>query len=212
MSMALWMLIVFIIILAGGLVYYTVSRSNSAQPDVMMEKEEQSMMTEEKGDEEMMAGEDKMMGEDDESMADEATDTMMKDDAMMEKTSSTDSMMKSDGPTSQSDQSNGDLMTAGSYVEYSPATYAAAADKKRVLFFHATWCPTCKAANANFEDNLGKIPANVVLLKTDYDTETALKQKYGVTYQHTFVQVDAAGNAVTKWNGGGIEELIGNII
>jgi thioredoxin-related protein len=41
--------------------------------------------------------------------------------------------------------------------------------------------------------------------------EKELAKKYGVTYQHTFVQIDAEGNEVTKWNGGKIEELLHNI-
>jgi hypothetical protein len=35
----------------------------------------------------------------------------------------------------------------------------------------------------------------------NYDNSTALKQKYAVTYQHTFVQVDKDGNLIKKWSG-----------
>lgn len=100
--------------------------------------------------------------------------------------------------------------TAGTYMAYSAANYENNRDKKRVLFFHATWCPTCKAANIEFENNLSKIPSDVVLLKTDYDSQTELKKKYSITYQHTFVLVDGDGNALKKWNGGGINELVVN--
>lgn len=104
------------------------------------------------------------------------------------------------------------IAKTGSYLDYSAANFAANQDKKRVLYFHAQWCPICKVANADFQANLDKIPADVVLLKTDYDTEGTLKKQYGVTYQHTFVLVDAAGNALKKWNGGGINELIANTL
>ncbi len=97
------------------------------------------------------------------------------------------------------------------YVEYSKTAYEAAKDKKRVLFFHAKWCPTCKAANTEFEANLDKIPSDVVLFKTDYDTSGELKTKYGITYQHTFVQVNTSGKQLAKWNGGDINELIQNL-
>ncbi len=104
-----------------------------------------------------------------------------------------------------------DVMMAktGAYKDYSPETVAAEqkAGNKVVLFFHAVWCPYCKAADAAFKANLDKIPAGVTVLKTDYDSNTALKQKYGVTYQHTFVQIDNAGNQVTKWNGGDTDNL-----
>jgi len=100
---------------------------------------------------------------------------------------------------------------AGDYLVYTAANYAAAEGDKRVLFFHAAWCPFCQEADRDFNANLEKIPAGVTLLKTDYDNAKDLKKKYGVTYQHTFVQVDASGNAVTKWNGGGINELIARL-
>jgi thiol-disulfide isomerase/thioredoxin len=96
------------------------------------------------------------------------------------------------------------------YISYSKKNYDQNAGKKRVLFFHAVWCPTCKVANEEFNNNLNKIPEDVILLKTDYDTEKELKQKYNITYQHTFVLVDNQGNELKKWNGGGIEELISN--
>lgn len=98
--------------------------------------------------------------------------------------------------------------TSTTYVPYSQTAYDAASDKKRVLFFHASWCPTCKVANEDFEQNTTQIPSDVVVFKTDYDTEKALKEKYEITYQHTFVQVDGQGNQVTKWNGGGVDEVI----
>lgn len=97
------------------------------------------------------------------------------------------------------------------YMTYSRESFDAAAGKKRVLFFHAPWCPTCRPADAAFRKDPTLIPEDVVLFQTDYDTSADLKKQYGVTYQHTFVQVDAGGNAVTKWNGGQITELTANV-
>lgn len=110
--------------------------------------------------------------------------------------------------TAQSDEPGNTPSQYDRYEEYSAASYNQAAGKKRVLFFHASWCPTCKEANEEFEKNASAIPENVVVYKTDYDTNPELKKKYGVTYQHTFVQVDEKGNAVKKWNGGGSTELM----
>ena len=98
--------------------------------------------------------------------------------------------------------------TPGKYMDYSSSSYAAENGKKRVIFFHAGWCPTCVAANKAFENRADEIPENVVIFKTDYDTAKTLKEKYGVTYQHTFVQVDSNGNEIVKWNGGDIDQLI----
>ena len=103
------------------------------------------------------------------------------------------------------------VQSNGRYVDYSPAAYAAAAGKKRVLYFYATWCPTCSVANEDFTVNAAQIPEDIVIFRTDYDKETALKTKYAITYQHTFVQVDEAGNEISKWNGGGLSELLQNL-
>jgi len=97
------------------------------------------------------------------------------------------------------------------YVQYTPEKFEQSKSKKRVYFFHAAWCPTCKIANEEFNSNSASIPENIILFKTDYDTESELKQKFGITYQHTFVQVDEEGNEITKWNGGGLSELIANV-
>ncbi|MBU0706993.1 thioredoxin family protein [Patescibacteria group bacterium] len=101
--------------------------------------------------------------------------------------------------------------SAGRYIDYSESAVAQTKSKKQVLFFHAGWCPTCIAANIEFNENLDGIPNDAVLVKTDYDSQTELKKKYGITYQHTFVQIDESGDEITKWNGGGIDELTSNI-
>lgn len=96
------------------------------------------------------------------------------------------------------------------YQDYSPAVSASAADKKRVLFFYAPWCPTCRPADAAFRDTTDQIPEDIVLFRVNYDTETELKRQYGITYQHTFVFIDEKGDVIRKWNGGQLPELISN--
>ena len=75
------------------------------------------------------------------------------------------------------------------------------ADSDVVLFFNADWCSTCKEARENLNADPAAIPAGLTIVKVDYDDSDELKQKYGVTVQHTFVQVDADGNELAKWNG-----------
>lgn len=100
----------------------------------------------------------------------------------------------------------------GSYQIYRPELLSLASSGKVVLFFHAAWCPTCRGLNKDIEANLDNIPAGVHILKVDYDTYTDLKRQYGVTYQHTMVQVDANGNQLAKWSGSPtLSSLISNI-
>jgi len=118
-----------------------------------------------------------------------------------------EAMMDEDEGMMNEDQT----MESSRYQEYSSQKFAQASDKKRVYFFYAAWCPTCRPANEEFMANKDKIPEDVVLFRTNYDTENTLKDKYNITYQHTFVQVDENGNEVAKWNGGGLTELINNV-
>ena len=107
-------------------------------------------------------------------------------------------------------QGNDTMMKHSGYVEYTEKAYTDASKMKRVLFFAANWCPTCRAADKVFTGKIKDIPADVVVFKTDYDKETALKTKYAITRQHTFVYVDAKGAALKKWSGGDLGELLEN--
>lgn len=103
------------------------------------------------------------------------------------------------------------------YQEYSKATFDANTGKKRVLFFYANWCETCRPADADFKANESSFPEDLVLFRVNYndpDTdqeEKDLARKYGITYQHTFVLVDGEGNEVKKWNGGQTEKLLSSV-
>ena len=131
---------------------------------------------------------------------------MVEDKVMMEKKAmeEKDAMMKKED-TSMMDnkmEKSDTMMKAGSYEAYSPEkVMLASATHDVVLFFRAGWCPTCRAVDADIKANLGNIPSSLTILDVNYDNSTALKQKYGVTYQHTFVQVDKDGNLIKKWSG-----------
>lgn len=91
--------------------------------------------------------------------------------------------------------SDGEEGVAGQYVEYSEEAVNTT-DGRRVLFFHADWCPQCRALEADIKAN--DLPADMTIFEVDYDTETELKQRYGVTLQTTVVEVDENGNEVAK--------------
>lgn len=122
---------------------------------------------------------------------------MQKSDATMEKEDSV--MMEKSDETMNKDDSA--MMKVGSYEAYSAEKISKATTGDVVLFFRASWCPTCRVADADIKANLKYIPSGLTILDVDYDTSSALKQKYGVTYQHTFVQVDREGNQIKKWSG-----------
>jgi thiol-disulfide isomerase/thioredoxin len=173
-------------LLVGGLVITNQSSEDAMmkdegamEKDAMMEKDaikEGAMEKDSMKEGEAMMEKDAMM-----------TDDAMKKDEMMKD----DVMMKDEG-----------AMEKGSYESYAASKLAKANEGDVVLFFRASWCPTCRALDSDIKANATKIPGGVTILDVNYDTETALKQKYGVTYQHTLVQVDASGNLITKWSGG----------
>jgi len=111
-------------------------------------------------------------------------------------------MVKPEGAAMEKPPEGAMMVKSGSYEAYSPEKIALASAKGNVVLnFSAAWCPTCRALEANINANLASIPSNLTILKVDYDNSTDLKKKYGVTYQHTLVQVDKDGNLIKKWMG-----------
>jgi len=76
-----------------------------------------------------------------------------------------------------------------------------AEDNTVVLFFAASWCPTCAGTWKDVVANKAALPANFRLVFVNYDTEKALKAKYAITYQHTYVRIDPSGKALKTWSG-----------
>jgi thiol-disulfide isomerase/thioredoxin len=106
----------------------------------------------------------------------------------------------------------GSMMMSGSssrIIPFSDLTTARllAAQGPTVLFFQASWCPTCRAAMKELEAGAGRL-GDVLVLVVDYDRAGELKKRYGVTYQHTWVRIDASGGKLAVWNGGGLDELL----
>ena len=102
---------------------------------------------------------------------------------------------------STSPSATAEVMAAGAYLtkaEYQ-SQMAERAGTKVVYFFHAPWCPTCRATEKAIEED--GIPAGLTVVKVDFDSETDLRTTYGITQQHTFVQVDEDGDELAKWTG-----------
>lgn len=93
------------------------------------------------------------------------------------------------------------------YADYSDARLANAKQEFIVLFFHANWCPSCKA----FEEKVlwETIPENIQILKVDFDKNSELRKKYNVLSQTTFALVDSDGELRKRWVWGqGIDDVV----
>lgn len=88
-----------------------------------------------------------------------------------------------------------------------------AANKRVVYFFAASWCPTCRETYRDLKEKASMVPGDLVVVVVDYDKESALKAKYGVTYQHTFVSVGPMGESLKKWSGSkSVAEIAANAV
>lgn len=163
------------LIVVGGIAYVFTTGDSA-----MMKEESESVMENKEG-----APEAAMQG-----------DTTMKDDAMVKD----DAMKKEETMMKKTEEGTDAMMKKGSYEAYSAEKLSMANTGDVVLFFRATWCPTCKALDADIRAHMGSIPAGLTILDVNYDDSMALKKKYGVTYQHTFVQVTADGTQIKKWS------------
>ena len=121
--------------------------------------------------------------------------------------SSSDAMSSaksSSSATSHSDSASQSYITYDQY-QASKDKYA---DSKVVLFFNAKWCPACRAINEALTSDPGKIPAKTTVVSVEYDQYTDLRQRYGVTTQHTFVQIDTNGEKTRQWVSTSVDALL----
>ncbi len=102
-------------------------------------------------------------------------------------------------------------VSEGKYLPYNLEDWEKYSDKNRVLFFHASWCITCRSAERDILKNFSKLGPDTYIFKIDYDTSTELKAKYGVVRQHTFIIFDQNNNVLKQWNGGKTSKIIREI-
>ncbi len=140
------------------------------------------------------------------------------DDAvMMEKKTQADMMNKEDSMKKQEGSSmeqKDKSIKAGFYEVYSPDNFSQfmrswSEDTKVVLFFNASWCPSCQVLNKELSGY--SLPEGLAVFSVDYDKYPELKKKYGVTYQHTLVQVDANSGLIKKWSGGDVAKIVSEV-
>lgn len=131
---------------------------------------------------------DKMMSD---SWTHEEMDAMSGEHMMDDKKMMDDDMMKKD---------DSNMMKPTGYMEYDSAKVSEALKnwQKVALFFHASWCPSCRALDKAILEDISSIPTDALIVKVDYDNSEEMKKKYSVTSQHTTVIIDADMALVSK--------------
>lgn len=99
----------------------------------------------------------------------------------------------SESPTAESGDGGDSAAQAGAYVDYRDGIIDETPGAK-AIFFHAPWCPQCRALEESILS--GEIPDGLTIIKADFDSETALRQQYGVTLQTTIVYVGDDGESL----------------
>ena len=180
----------------------TGGESMMEKDDVMVKKDDAMMDDKE---------DDAMMEKDDATLDDSQDEMMEKDDIMMDDKESDDMMEGGWDEVAMMDDSEDTMMddafmasgtvlagSASPYIAFNKADYekAMAEGKTIVLYFYASWCPTCKAeqpaAHAAFDtlDDSDIVAFRVNYKDSDTDAdEEALAKEHGITYQHTKVIV-----------------------
>lgn len=124
----------------------------------------------------------------------------------------TPSEQTTEQPTEQQPEAENAIATKseGRYIDYSESAIAESGYDTTILFFHAPWCPQCRAFEQDIRTK--QIPDGVQILQVDFDSSTELKSKHGVTLQTTFVSVDKSGNTVKKWVGYSEEKTLERLL
>lgn len=102
--------------------------------------------------------------------------------------------------------------STGRFLPYQQSSLNNYPGSKLVLFFNADWCPTCQVAKKAFSEQANNLPENLIIFDVDYDEHQDLRRQYGVTTQHTFVQVDSMGGELKQWTGSYIPAQLADLV
>jgi thiol:disulfide interchange protein len=88
-----------------------------------------------------------------------------------------------------SDKNAADKNAMNAFKPFTKEAFAAATaeGKTTLVFFHAPWCPVCKAQEPKVLAHLNNDAKDVVAFKVDYDTNKALRQEMNVAKQSTLI-------------------------
>ena len=117
-----------------------------------------------------------------------ASTPLMKDSAAQNETPK-DTLSETPTPTA--------ALAKGAYTLYTESAFTNVPAERRVIFFHAPWCPQCRELDEDL--NTQPLPDGVTIFKADYDSHQELRKKYGVTLQTTFVEVASDGTKTNSY-------------
>jgi thioredoxin 1 len=82
-----------------------------------------------------------------------------------------------------------DATMKNDFRTFTPAEFKAAQDTGRLslVFFHAPWCPVCRAQEPKLMSRLNGMYTGIVPFKVDYDSNQALRREMNVTRQSTVI-------------------------
>jgi thiol-disulfide isomerase/thioredoxin len=110
-----------------------------------------------------------------------------------------------------------DMKMARGFAPFTKEAFKAAADegKTTLVFFHAPWCPVCKAQEPKVLAHLNGDAKDVVALKIDYDTNMDLRKEMKVEKQSTLILFSGAkeiARVTYKSDDASIDELFKHVM
>lgn len=89
------------------------------------------------------------------------------------------------------------------YIAYSAeaAAQARAEGRPIVYYFWAAWCPICRADEPIIKARIEGSGLPIAGFRVNYDTQSDLKARYKIPYQHTTVFLNAEGEEVARLSG-----------
>ena len=179
------------------LLFLNLEEAKAMEADDAMEGDDKMAMEKEDVGEAMEAMEKEDIGD--------AMEAMVKEEEM-EEGDAMEAMEKEEAPLAMEkiEEDSVDKMVMEKPTVAAAGSYSAFADgvigngKTSVLFFHAAWCPKCKANDGILSDLYGSEQFPRSVYKVDFDASTDLRAKYGVTGQDTFIVIDGSGNEVER--------------
>ncbi len=134
-----------------------------------------------------------MMGDDAQN---EEMPSDMQHEELGEETGSEDSNDDEEENADDDENDEKEMIQKGVYGTYTSGVIGNG--QKSVLFFHAGWCPYCKAHDTYLTDLYGSEEVPLNTYKIDYDSSLDLRKQFGITSQDTFVLIDGNGSVLKQ--------------